>query len=351
VEPAKGDEQMPLSFAHQFNKLELSDVKLTLCTCSSSRCAETSQSRTFHLVGFLVVSRSEYFATRLSTLWCSNQSLPQQCGSKLVRLTIEAAGTKPTFKSSSAVVEIVEHVQEADMDAADMLLQSCYTGEVLSLDACKGDAKAMESGIETLIKGHKLADKWLMPASAAACKEELGATLRAGLHTSPQALMLVYGSLIDVLNDQQLHSSFLALPYPAVKAWASCDQLSACSEHDVVAALDAWINKSPHAKTLSHSEKTLLGSCVRVARCSSLWQLYILNQLPWILAQYGSDFRLAGFRCVLHWAPWSPPPCSRQRRSSCFPRWLVPATQWAPAGPWSRLSRAGCRLRGLCPTL
>jgi hypothetical protein len=140
---------MPLSFAHQFNKPERSDVRLTLCTCNNSPCVGTGSRRVdYNLVGFLLVSRSEYFATRLSELWRSDGQQTLQCSSKLVRVTVEAATTKPPFKSSGAVLDIMEHVQETEVDAADMLLRSCYTGEVNTMSAC------MQAYVATLHVGH-----------------------------------------------------------------------------------------------------------------------------------------------------------------------------------------------------
>jgi hypothetical protein len=81
-------------------------------------------------------------------------------------------------------------------------------------------------------------------------------------------MLNVFGNLPTLLSKADLLDAFKLVPFTAVSAWASSDQLQVDSENSVAVALDVWC-KGPQGSQCTADQLKELAGMVRVCQCSS----------------------------------------------------------------------------------
>ena len=209
-----------------------------------------------------------------------------------------AAQTELSMPAISARTELVEHVEECELEALELLLKCLYKAEV---------PKEAWSNIRLLLQMFRLADKYEVPAaclqlvlSALAAIETKGIdlplmsevySLPLGLLEVPllqnivaackRRLVELFGNVPAVIIDLEQRRQFCALPYAAVLAWLRSDDLEVHSESCVVFLLSAWLNnKGP---TCSPDQQKEFAHNVRVAHLSDMYLHCVLPDSEWFM--------------------------------------------------------------------
>ena len=229
--------------------------------------------------------------------------------------------------SANASAELVEHVEECELEAVEVLLKCMYKAELSN--ETRGKIRLMlqvrprfqahaTNTLETWmveasilypvpLQVYRLADKYEVPN---ACTEPVFAALSAveakdidlallsdayrlpdGLRERPplqkvtmackQKLLELFGDVPAVITDLEQRRQFCALPYSAVLAWLQSDDLKVHSESCVLFLLTAWVNSKERQAVCSPDQHKLLAHSVRVTRLSPTYLHCVLPGLKW----------------------------------------------------------------------
>ena len=216
--------------------------------------------------------------------------------------------TELLVPASSARTELVEHVEECDMEAAELLLKCLYKAEL---------PQEAQSNGQLLLQVYRLEDKYGVPA---ACMELVLAALAAFqandidlallLHfyslpaqlsealavqkvnaACKQRLVELFRNVPAVITDIGQRRQFCALPYAAVLAWLHCDNLEVHSESCVLLLLTAWVNSKEHP-ACSPGQLQRLAHNVRVKHLSATYLHGVLPELEWFQYSCSEDIKL-----------------------------------------------------------
>ena len=217
-------------FSEDFNQEELSDLILHLIVAPSSRKRPRSVDEPVYARSFfvhkIVLYKSPYYKALLQR-WKSNANTPE--------------GTSAAA-SSAARSELVQHVDEGELDAVELLLKCMYKA---------GLPEEAHGNIRLLLQIYRMADKYEVPA---ACMEPIIAALSElkaedldvlvlkDVYSMPEGhlnapslapllatcqlrLLELFGDVPSVVNTAGLMQQFCALPHAAVLAWLKTDNL------------------------------------------------------------------------------------------------------------------------------
>ena len=190
---------------------------------------------------------------------------------------------------------LVEHVEEGELEAVELLLKSLYSPGV--------PKEAQENG-RLLLQMYRLADKYDLPAvflepvvsALSAFKSgDIDLSLLSEFYSLPAGLLeasslrpfikscqgkLVefFGVVPGVIEDQGLKLQFCTLPHAAVLAWMEANTLKVHSESCVLLLLSAWVKAQP---TCSSQQLELLACSIRVRHLSPFYLNCVLPDLKW----------------------------------------------------------------------
>ena len=246
-----------MDLSQELNQEELSDLVLHFSVellGDSSRKRprsewEAAYARSF-FVHKLVLYQSPYFKALLQR-WKSDAA-PTAGAS----ISADASASPPP--AASTRMELVEHVEEGELDAVELLLKCMYK---------VGIPEEAHGNVRLLLQVYRLADKYEPPAG---CMEPIIAALSAikakdmdipvithvysmleGRFDAPSLaplfascqlrLVALFGDVPSVITTAGLRQQFCALPHAAVLAWLKANNLKVNSESSVVFLLSACI--------------------------------------------------------------------------------------------------------------
>ena len=187
----------------------------------------------------------------------------------------------PAHSACAARAELVEHVEECELEAIELLLKCLYKVELTE--------EAQGNG-QLLLQVYRLADKYLVPdlylqstlaALAAFEAKDIDLPLLSEVYNLPTRLLEVpclhdmiaacAGRLMElfghdpaVLENLEQQRLFCTLPHAAVLAWLQCDDHELYPESCVLLLLSAWVDSKEHSacspdelKQLAHSVRAV----------------------------------------------------------------------------------------------
>ncbi|KAG1655532.1 hypothetical protein FOA52_000013 [Chlamydomonas sp. UWO 241] len=290
-----------VAFTAAFNDPEHADVRLHLSTATvdqppakkprkgakarkgapaTAPCAP-SHACSYSAHALVLSAHSAYFKARLGQ--DSSRFKPDDVG---------GAGGSDGASSSTPQIrfEIVEHINEADLEAMDMLLRTLYGAQVESVDA------------EVLLRALHLADRFLVSAPVAQLLASRLVQVPADAITAG-IVQLAFsersGTAVLMPKDggDALLARFCSLSHAAVLDWASDGGLEVSSENDVVYLLSEWVEAQKSAgRPCSAEELKQLVHMVRLSDCGPAYLQSILPALDWFKSGRKSLSRFAMFR-------------------------------------------------------
>ena len=219
-----------------------------------------------------------------------------------------AARAALSMPAISAKPELVEHVEEGELDAVELMLKCLYKVEL--------PQEAQGNG-HLLLQVYRMADKYKVPAP---CMETISAALSAveakdidlllllkvyhlppGLMDSlplqklitmscKQKLVELFGDVPAIITDPEQRRQFCALPYVAALAWLQSDDLKVHSESCVLFLLSAWVHSKEHPACSPDQLKQLAHS-VRVEHLSDVYWQSVVPDLTWFMESDGCGSR------------------------------------------------------------
>eukprot|EP00195_Chlamydomonas_chlamydogama_P010659 CAMPEP_0202903930 /NCGR_PEP_ID=MMETSP1392-20130828/27248_1 /ASSEMBLY_ACC=CAM_ASM_000868 /TAXON_ID=225041 /ORGANISM="Chlamydomonas chlamydogama, Strain SAG 11-48b" /LENGTH=414 /DNA_ID=CAMNT_0049591323 /DNA_START=236 /DNA_END=1477 /DNA_ORIENTATION=+ len=250
-------------------------------------------------------ANSSYFEAKLAN-WSFDQGA-------------HATGPHGAYHAGGACMSVPERplptitldVEEAEVELMQAVIAFMYTGALPPLD------------IGQLTTTCKLADMFGVDKCIAHATnllgniraEDLEATSIAQIYNMPEPLqsregvrkardtciarlLQLYGSLHDVLTDEQLLRSFLYLPYAAVHAFVLQDELAVRSENEVLLLLHCWVSGAPAARCLSKQQRQELSHAVRLMQLTPTYLLAVVPRLKWLCVS-AEQLRMASHHQLL----------------------------------------------------
>ncbi|KAG1660075.1 hypothetical protein FOA52_006421 [Chlamydomonas sp. UWO 241] len=306
----------PGAFTTAFNQPEHADVRLHLSTAApgdeDERPAKkprtwtgtaTAPCESFHACSYyahaLVLSaQSAYFTARLGQ--DSSRFKPDDVGGAGGS---GGASTSGRGSTSQICFEIVEHVDEADLEAMDMLLRTLYGAQVESVDA------------EVLLRALHLADRFLVSAPVAqllasrlvqvpvdaitADIVQLAFSERSGTAALlPKEFLaacdsrhpaVVFRNVPAVVSSPDLLARFCSLSHAAVLVWAADGGLEVNSENDVVFLVSEWVEAQKRGgRPCSPEQLKQLVHRVRLSDGGPAYLQFVLPALDWFKSSHKS---------------------------------------------------------------
>ena len=237
-----------MDLSQEFNQEELSDLLLHFSSGKSNRKRPRSDAyaRSF-FVHKVVIYQSCYFKALLQR-WKSNAAPTAAKGRKKV--------SAPPLPVASARIELVEHVEEGELDAVELLLKCMYKAGVP--EEAHGD-------IQLLLHVYRLADKYgvtagcmepIIDALSALTAENMDVPILTDVYSMLEGrfdapslapllascqlrLVELFGDVPSVITTEELRQQFCALPHAAVLAWLKADNLKVHLEGYIVFLLSA----------------------------------------------------------------------------------------------------------------
>ncbi|KAG1655531.1 hypothetical protein FOA52_000012 [Chlamydomonas sp. UWO 241] len=316
---------IPGALTASFNDPEHADVRLHLSTAAPGDQRPAKKPRTrrgtateackpphacsYYAHALVFSAQSAYFKARLGQ--DSSRFKPDDvggaggsdCASTSGRVsTCDGVGSMPQIR-----FEIVEHVDEADLEAMDMLLRTLYSAQVESTDA------------EVLLRALHLADRFLVSAPVAqllasrlvlvpgdaitADIVQLAFNERSGTAVKlPKEFLaacdsrhpaVVFRHVPEVVWSPDLLARFCSLSHAAVLVWAADGGLEVNSENDVVFLVSEWVEAQKiGGRPCSTAQLEQLVHTLRLLDCGPAYLQFALPALDWFKSRRKSLCRL-----------------------------------------------------------
>ncbi|KAG1660076.1 hypothetical protein FOA52_006422 [Chlamydomonas sp. UWO 241] len=307
-----------------FNDPEHADVRLHLSTAApgdgderpakkprtrrgtATEACAPSHARSYYAPALVLSAHSAYFKARLGQ--DSSRFKPDDVGGAGGS---DGASTSGRVSTPQIRFEIVEHVDEADQEAMDMLLRMLYGAQVESTDA------------ELLLRALHLADRFLVSAPVAQLLASrlvqvpcdaitadivlLAYSERSGTAVPlPKEFLtmcdsrhpaVVFWHVPAVVTTPDLLARFCSLSHAAVLAWAADDDLGVHSKNDVVYFLSEWVEAQKRGgRPCSAEQLKQLVHAVRLSDCGPAYLQSVLPALDWFQSGHKSLRKFALFR-------------------------------------------------------
>jgi hypothetical protein len=193
--------------------------------------------------------------------------------------------------------EIVEYVEEADLEAMELLLRTLYGAQVESDDAELLLRALHRADFYDANVPHLASRLTQVPGEAiTADAVQLAISERHGFfpRSLPKEFLamcdnrhpaVVFGSVPSVVTTPALLTRFKVLSHAAVLVWLRDDALKVHSENDVVYLLSAWVQAQ---EIVSAGQLEELVKLVRLDDCCPAYRQCVIPALDWF--KYGHGF-------------------------------------------------------------